>query len=38
MDGRKDGRKEGSITISLHNFVGEGIKKLLLVIPVFSKY
>jgi cell division protein YceG involved in septum cleavage len=25
-DGRKEGRKEGSITISLRNFVGEGIK------------
>jgi hypothetical protein len=22
---RKDGRKNGSVTISLHNFVGEGI-------------
>jgi hypothetical protein len=31
MDGRKEGRKEGrtdsSVTISLRNFVGEGIKK-----------
>jgi hypothetical protein len=26
-EGRKDERKEGSVTISLHNFVGEGIKK-----------
>jgi carbamoylphosphate synthase small subunit len=24
---RKDGRKDGSITISLYNFVGEGIIK-----------
>jgi hypothetical protein len=26
-EGRKDERKEGSVTISLRNFVGEGIKK-----------
>jgi len=25
--GRTDGRKDGSVTISLRNFVGEGIKK-----------
>ena len=25
MDGRKEGRTNGSITISLRNFVGEGI-------------
>ena len=25
MDGRKEGRTDGSITISLRNFVGEGI-------------
>ena len=24
-DGRKDGRMDGSVTISLRNFVGEGI-------------
>jgi len=24
----KDGRKDGSVTISLRNFVGEGIKKI----------
>jgi hypothetical protein len=27
MDGRKDRRKDGSATISLRNFVGEGIIK-----------
>ena len=26
-DGRQDGRKDGSVTISLRNFVGEGIAK-----------
>ena len=26
-DGRKDGKTDGSITISLRNFVGEGIIK-----------
>jgi len=25
-DGRKEGRTDGSVTISLRNFVGEGIK------------
>jgi hypothetical protein len=28
-DGRTDGRTDSSVTISLRNFVGEGIKKLL---------
>ena len=27
-DGRKDGRTDGSVTISLRNFVGEGIISL----------
>jgi hypothetical protein len=27
MERRTEGRKEGSVTISLRNFVGEGIKK-----------
>ena len=27
---RKDGRTDGSVTISLCNFVGEGIKKLII--------
>jgi hypothetical protein len=26
-EGRKDGRTDGSVTISLRNFVGEGITK-----------
>jgi hypothetical protein len=26
-DGRTDGRKDGSVTISLRNFVGKGIKR-----------
>ena len=30
MEGRTNGRTEGSVTISLHNFVGEGIKKSIL--------
>jgi hypothetical protein len=25
MEGRKEGRTDSSVTISLHNFVGEGI-------------
>ena len=28
---QKDGRKDGSVTISLRNFVGEGIKKIDLI-------
>ena len=32
-DGRKDGRTEGSVTISLRNFVGEGIIKPLYLAP-----
>jgi hypothetical protein len=27
MEGRKEGRMDGSVTISLRNFVGEGIIK-----------
>jgi len=27
QEGRKDGRTDGSVTISLRNFVGEGIKR-----------
>jgi hypothetical protein len=27
-DGRKEGRTDGSVTISLRNFVGEGIKMI----------
>ena len=30
MEGRTNGRTEGSVTISLRNFVGEGIKKNIL--------
>jgi hypothetical protein len=26
-----DGRKDGSVTISLHNFVGEGIKMYFMI-------
>jgi hypothetical protein len=35
MNGRKDGRKDGSITISLRNFVDEGISSVTISFPNF---
>jgi hypothetical protein len=34
-DGRTEGRTDGSVTISLRNFVGEGIKKSLAIIKKY---